>query len=384
MYVNNHSYNAPGQKDDISFTVLDLTEAQNPYLRFDVSYARFNQTYTDELLVEVSTDCKENFNNSIYQKNGNQLATTSNTMTGWVPTSPEHWRTEIIDLSQFIGNKIALRFTNICGFGNNLYIDNIVVYEYNTYPQASFSVFPDERSICVGESLIFNNTSFGDSIDSFQWHFGENAFPSSSDFPGPHTVTFDEPGVYEISLYTSNSLGWDKTMTPIEVIDLPVSDFSYEINDGVVQFINNSTFGTDYYWDFGDGNISLEKNPSHAYFSNNIYPVTLTVTNKCGEQSILYNISITTSSKELKESFDISINPNPTNQFVNVEWLDGHSQDYSVEFFDINGKKIKEFQFLNISKNISKRLNISDLANGMYILKIHSKKNIVIEKLLVF
>jgi PKD repeat protein len=39
---------------------------------------------------------------------------------------------------------------------------------------------------------------------------------------------------------------------------------------------------TDYHWDFGDGNTSDLKNPTHTYVSPKTYKVTLTVTNECG------------------------------------------------------------------------------------------------------
>ncbi len=384
VYVNNHSYNAPGQEDKISFAVIDLTDAQAPYLRFDLSYARFNQSYSDDLKVELSTNCKENFDHIIYQKSGNQLATTVSTMTGWVPTLPEHWRTEIIDLSQYIGEKIALRFVNTNGFGNNLYIDNVIVYEYSTYPQASFSVFPDEKSICKGESLTFSNASFGEDIDNYFWNFGVNAVPSTSDSQGPHTVVFNDTGTYDISLFTSNSLGWDESVETIKVIDEPVADFSYNIDNGVVEFTNNSVFGSTYFWDFGDGNTSIEENPSHSFGANNTFPVMFTVSNHCGEQSNTQNITITTNTIEPEKLFQIIITPNPADQFVDIEWQNNPSQDVRIILFDVAGKKVEEYLVSNINGKTKKRLDISELSFGMYFIKMQSKNKTAFEKLLIF
>ena len=305
-------------------------------------------------------------------------------MTGWAPTLAEHWRTEIIDLSEFIGNEIALRFVNICGFGNNLYLDNIIVYEYNTYPQASFSVFPDVESICKGESLVFNNTSFGEDIDNYLWSFGDNSSPLSSDSVAPNPVIFNEPGSYEVSLLVSNTLGWDKSTITIDVLDIPVADFSYNINNGMVEFTNNSVFGSEYYWDFGDGNTSTEENPSHNYDSKNIYHVMLTVTNICGEQSISENIQISTKTIDLEKSFQIKISPNPADQFVDVEWQNVQSNDNQIVIFDITGKKVAAYQFANIAGKTTKRLNVSELSSGIYIIKIQSNNKTAIDKLLIF
>lgn len=50
------------------------------------------------------------------------------------------------------------------------------------------------------------------------------------------------------------------------------SDMSDELNDTI----------TDWYWDFGDGMVSSEQNPTHAYGDTGLYTVTLVVTNTDG------------------------------------------------------------------------------------------------------
>ena len=42
-------------------------------------------------------------------------------------------------------------------------------------------------------------------------------------------------------------------------------------------FVNQSTGGTSYLWDFGDGNTSTAANPSHLYQEAGTYTVKLTV-----------------------------------------------------------------------------------------------------------
>ena len=50
-----------------------------------------------------------------------------------------------------------------------------------------------------------------------------------------------------------------------------------------VQFVNNSLNGESYLWDFGDKVFSLEKDPSHTYYTPGNYIVSLTVTNISGQ-----------------------------------------------------------------------------------------------------
>lgn len=43
-----------------------------------------------------------------------------------------------------------------------------------------------------------------------------------------------------------------------------------------VSFVNQSVNATSYFWEFGDGTTSIEKNPKHEYLSNGTYSVRLT------------------------------------------------------------------------------------------------------------
>ena len=61
--------------------------------------------------------------------------------------------------------------------------------------------------------------------------------------------------------------------------------FSFDISATdplTVNFINNSTNGANYEWDFGDGNTSNDENPTHSYAFYKSYNVKLTVTGEDG------------------------------------------------------------------------------------------------------
>jgi hypothetical protein len=129
MYLNNFDYNASGQEDVFSFVTLDMSQAvagSTANLTFDVAFRPYNALFLDRLRVDLSTDCSQSFN-QVYAKSGFALATGSNVTTSWAPTLSGDWRRETVDLSSYIGGKVTLRFVNINGSGNNLYIDNINV-----------------------------------------------------------------------------------------------------------------------------------------------------------------------------------------------------------------------------------------------------------------
>jgi len=170
MYHNNFDYNASGQEDIFSFVTLDMSQAvagSTASLTFDVAFRPYNALFLDRLRVDLSTDCGQNFS-PVYNKHGFTLATGSNATTSWVPTLSSDWRKETVDLSTYIGAKVTLRFVNINGLGNNLYIDNINV---NVSPPLgldpitntfNLDVFPNPTN---GETTINLNEKLAEDLE---------------------------------------------------------------------------------------------------------------------------------------------------------------------------------------------------------------------------
>ncbi|MCK5857280.1 MAG: M4 family metallopeptidase [Bacteroidales bacterium] len=76
----------------------------------------------------------------------------------------------------------------------------------------------------------------------------------------------------------------------------PVSDFLADDTlscVGTVNFTDISSNGpTTWYWEFGDGNTSTQKSPTHTYSSNGYYDVKLIATNSYGFNTIIKNAYI--------------------------------------------------------------------------------------------
>ena len=77
----------------------------------------------------------------------------------------------------------------------------------------------------------------------------------------------------------------------------PTADFTFEVDGSEVVFtFSGEGDVTTYDWDFGDGNISSETNPTHSYSSGGDFGVTLTVTNEDGDDSKSKTVTIEASS----------------------------------------------------------------------------------------
>ncbi len=118
------------QVDEMISQNYDLTGlSTNKKLQFDVAYAQASTSNTDKISVLVSTDCGTTWT-SIYEKSGADLvtSTTIESSNFFYPDKTE-WRKEIIDLTPYIGQaNVLFSFrAESGGYGNNGFIDNIVV-----------------------------------------------------------------------------------------------------------------------------------------------------------------------------------------------------------------------------------------------------------------
>lgn len=146
---------------------------------------------------------------------------------------------------------------------------------------ASFT-FPD--SVCVGDSVVFTNTSVNGS--AYQWSIGTGSTFSTDQHAG---FRFATPGTYKIRLLTTNPNTCNKADSAEHTITVnpsPTAAFSYapiipETNIPT-SFYNQSQNAVRYLWSFGDGTSSAEQNPVHAYNRTGSYQVCLTAYNQEG------------------------------------------------------------------------------------------------------
>jgi PKD repeat protein len=80
-----------------------------------------------------------------------------------------------------------------------------------------------------------------------------------------------------------NISGCESPKVPVtaEIIDQPAASFAWTQNCTDVGFLNQSDNGTSFFWDFGDGNVSYDENPSHVYAAEGTFTVMLTTANAC-------------------------------------------------------------------------------------------------------
>lgn len=94
-----------------------------------------------------------------------------------------------------------------------------------------------------------------------------------------------------------------------------------------------------------------------------------------------YSVNITgVNVNEIAQRNGILIYPNPASSFVNVQ-IQNDENNYQVEIFNCNGKKVME-ERIPSGKNVHK-LRLPQLSNGVYQMKIFNDKFCYIEKLMI-
>ncbi len=144
-------------------------------------------------------------------------------------------------------------------------------------------------------------------------------------------------------------------------------------------FTDNSINADEWNWDFGDGNVDTQQNPSHNYSSTGNYLVTLIAKdiNNCPDTTTINLTVINTNDiNEVEEDF-ISVYPNPVNQWAVISTqLAG--KEKTLIILNSLGTKI----YTAVFSTADYQLLTADWNSGVYLIKIKTEDRVVTKKLI--
>ena len=147
--------------------------------------------------------------------------------------------------------------------------------------------FMTNSNICVGSTINFINTSVFTSgkLKNWEWDFGDS---TTANEENPSHI-FKKPGTYNVTLVVTSDVGSKANFTKTFLLtNKPVIDFLTNSISGCspfsISFSDESTTddGSQYQWDFGDFQLSTDKNPSHTFIENRSYNIKEIITTKGG------------------------------------------------------------------------------------------------------
>ncbi len=155
----------------------------------------------------------------------------------------------------------------------------------------------------------------------------------------------------------------------ITVFPVPAVGFTTSINGRTVVF-NDTTSGNigSRKWYFGDGDSSDALNPTHTYDANGSYFVDLVIVTDDGcESTARVEVTVTNVSVDFVKSLGIEVYPNPVESGLKISHK-AHAEALKIKILDLSGKTIIELNLSNQSELTE--VNLSDLANGVYMVQI--------------
>ncbi|MEM6964568.1 MAG: PKD domain-containing protein [Bacteroidota bacterium] len=176
---------------------------------------------------------------------------------------------------------IKLKVTDVNGcVHTSIFTDTIWVNDI----EVSFT--PDKVGGCQPFEVTFTETATNLFANNIQWNW---TFENSATATGQTvTHTFADVGIHPVRLRVIDDWGcsyFRKIQDAVEVTN-PTAAFTMDTLSCTtypISFNNNSAGNSlTHFWDFGDGNTSTEKNPTHNYITEGIYTPCLTVTDEYG------------------------------------------------------------------------------------------------------
>ncbi len=253
--------------------------------------------------------------------------------------------------------------------------------EVGSTPTADFSA--SDTLGCAPFTVQFTNLSSANAT-SFLWTF-EGGNPATSTEANP-TVTFENPGWYDVKLKATNALGTSTLLIEnyIHVLGAPTANFTFETDGLTVSFTDVSSNATSWEWEFGDGETSTEQHPVHTYAAPGEYSVLLTVHNECGMSSIGQKITVEPNAtlEELGlERFIVYPNPNDGRFTLQLETVKNLS--CRILIANVLGEVILQDAIDAAPGSTQRQYELNNVPSGMYFLQLQAGGKTALHRLVI-
>jgi PKD repeat protein len=167
-----------------------------------------------------------------------------------------------------------------------------------------------------------------------------------------------------------------------------VDSLDLSLTNGQISFIDSTQSATSWFWDFGNGNTSIQQNPTHTYTQPGVYEVYLQTTNNTGcsdammKEVTILNFPVSTNGIKNINS-RIKVYPNPTYDILNIELNIDNISTVNFQLFDAIGQSVLNMnnQTFGTQKTT---MDISDLPSGIYFLQIRMDEKVVSRKIIKY
>lgn len=300
---NDASINATSYRWDFGDGTTDTT--RNPFHNF-IS-AKYNDTsYTVTLIAKTNFGCSDTIRKTLLVNVLVHAAFSGKQITGCAPLSVnfKDSSTNAVTIIWYFGDGQASSIRNtthvygasgsytvtLIAMGADGCLDSVKylnLVKIMDAPIADFTATPMSQMLPYS-TVNFTNTSISLLSASYLWDYGDGTTSTLKN----DQHTYKDTGNFKVKLKVSNGFCSDSIFRFIRVMPaLPIADFSSDVVVGclplALNFKDKSSNALNYFWEFGDGNISSLMNPSHVYNNPGKFTVRLKVNGTSGNDDTI-------------------------------------------------------------------------------------------------
>ncbi|MBR9921606.1 MAG: PKD domain-containing protein [Bacteroidetes bacterium] len=162
-----------------------------------------------------------------------------------------------------------------------------------------------------------------------------------------------------------------KVDVPVTVLEAPEAAFVTNQTEGLVDFTDQSVGAIAWSWEFGDGGMSDEQNPSYIYQESGTYTVTLTVSNGDCENSFSQIITVEVpSSVNLVEGLNsFNLYPNLGTGTFMLDLELERAENLQVVVYNTQGQEVSSRAFNN-TRTLQETFELNGLPSGVYLVRV--------------